>query len=287
MNLTLPRGKKWPTRRAGCARWLLAVAAIATSPLAHAILQGDPGIPEPAISQLTVAILIEDRLHTGQDGRPGYYPTSGVLISPRWVLTVRHGFSKHQGGRYHWAVRFGQREAPGKQMLTVDAQNVVMHPALDLALVRVDGWQPPFGFRSPRLGGPGSVGDKVMLAGFGETKLTPGGDALHTVDEPVSAPSVADSPHHPELFPAAHAPYYMEIDQRDGKGSCRGDSGGPVFRRADGDLELIGIIVGNASFVGHQPCLDYAYAVRLDGVIAWITAVTGQPFNLLSRRFGD
>ncbi|MGB0126384.1 MAG: trypsin-like serine protease [Rhodocyclaceae bacterium] len=234
-----------------------------------------------------MAILIEDRKTRGPDGRPGFYPTTGILITRDWVLTVRHGFTKFRGKRYVPRLSVGATEGGKRVSLAISADRIFIHPTLDLALVRVEGWNPPFSFRPARLAPPPPISEQVLLAGFGQTKDAPAGTSLRAVEEPVSAPAVVDSSRLPDLFPPHLAAHYMEIDQRDGKGSCSGDSGGPVFRRVEDQLELVGIIAGNASFDGRHPCLEYSYAVRIDGAVDWIAAVTGKSFNLLTRAFQD
>lgn len=268
-------------------RGVITISSLLVALPGHAILNGFPIVSLPAVAESTVAILIEDKKTRGPDGRPGFYPTSGVLITRDWVLTVRHGFAKYRGKRYIPRLRFGPSDKAETASVPIPADHIFTHPVLDLALVRVEGWRPPFSFRPARLGPPPPMHDKVLLAGFGQTKDSPPGAILSAVEEPVSAPAVVDSPRLPELFPPQLAAHYMEIDQRDGKGSCSGDSGGPVFRRLEDQLELVGIIAGNASFDGRHPCLEYSYAVRIDAAVDWIAAVTGKSFNLLTRSFQD
>jgi hypothetical protein len=268
-------------------RYLAAAAALLAALPSHAILNGFPATSVPAVAASTVAILIEDRKTRGPDGRPGFYPTTGILITRDWVLTVRHGFTKFRGKRYVPRLSVGATEGGKRVSLAISADRIFIHPTLDLALVRVEGWNPPFSFRPARLAPPPPISEQVLLAGFGQTKDAPAGTSLRAVEEPVSAPAVVDSSRLPDLFPPHLAAHYMEIDQRDGKGSCSGDSGGPVFRRVEDQLELVGIIAGNASFDGRHPCLEYSYAVRIDGAVDWIAAVTGKSFNLLTRAFQD
>lgn len=281
---TATRGTNGPLRR--LLRCIAAVGTLLAALPSHAILDGVQASSVPAVAASTVAILIEDRKTRGPDGRPGFYPTTGVLITRNWVLTVGHGFDKFRGSRYVPRLTYGEG-SHGSTPVPISPGRVSLHPALDLALVQVEGWQPPFSFRPARFGMPPPSPEKVVLAGFGRTKGSPPQTALTMIEEPVSSPSLAGASRLPDLFPHHLAAHYLEIDQRDGRGSCSGDSGGPVFRRAGDELELVGIIVGNASFQGRHPCQEYSYAVRADAALDWIATVTGKSFNPLSRSFQD
>jgi hypothetical protein len=263
-----------------------AVAAALLGPVpCAAILDGTTAASIPGVAASTVAILIEDKRTRGPDGRPGFYPTTGVLITRDWVLTVAHGLDRFRGERYVPRLSYGDGVDGTAASTVISPERVSLHPALDLALVRIEGWRPPFSFRPPRFGMPPPSPEKVLLAGYGQTKGFLPGTTLRMVEEPVSSSSMTDAFRLPDLFPRQLAAHYLEIDQRDGKGSCSGDSGGPVFRRVGDELELVGIIAGNASFRGGHPCHEYSYAVRADAAVDWIAAVTGKPFNLVTRTF--
>lgn len=272
---------------------LVVLSGLLLPAIGHSVLQGVPGQTEAQIARNTVAILLEDQRHRGPDGRPGFYPTTGVLIANGWVLTVRHGFARFAGRRYTWKLHFGpDGDASDPAAIDIKPSDVIVHPELDLALVHLKHWQPPFGFQPLRiLSGNEIAGDspaRAFLAGFGESRITPGKTLLYIVEEPISAIDAGTLPRLPEqLFPPQLAGHYLELDQRDGKGSCSGDSGGPVLLRHRDEFALLGIIAGNASYAGHHPCLDYSYAVRADHAVQWISSVTGLRFNPFSSRFEE
>jgi hypothetical protein len=263
--------------------------------VASAILNGADADREPAVSRSIVAVVIEDSASPGPDGRPGFYPSTGIVVARQWILTVKHAFINRAAAQYAWQVHFDKEirvGATGSRIRSLRRSDAIPHPNLDLALLHID--QPmPFEYRPTRV-----VADwrnlesrselRGLLAGWGPTQKPGGGNRLHYVEEPISAPRLAESAHWPDLVPRGQGDDFMEIDQRDGRGSCSGDSGGPVLARlADGDLGLLGIITGNASYQGEHPCLAYSYAIRADRVIDWIARVTGTIFNPRTMLFTE
>jgi hypothetical protein len=279
-------------RKAG--RTLL-LAGLLLPASALAILDGVPAEQEPAVAGSTLAVVIEDTSQRGPDGRPGYYPSSGVVIAPNWILTVKHSFAKHNGPQHVWQLHLAPEivgGATGDRVRVLARSSVIFHPTLDLALVRLDAPM-PFEYRPVKVVSAGrhlareaTLG--AVLAGYGTAGNKPGPHRLNYVVEPISALSVANGPRQPELIPRGQADSHLEVDQRDGRGSCRGDSGGPVFvKLADGGVGLLGVILGNASYSGGHPCLGYTYAVRIDRALAWVTQVTGRFYDPASMLLVD
>lgn len=272
---------------------LLACLSLPTAALA--ILNGVPGERNPAVAESTVAIVIEDTSKPGPDGRPGYYPSTGVVVARDWILTVKHAFADHNGPQYVWSAHLAPEIRMGAQdprVRRIDPASVVFHPTLDLALVRLDTAM-PFEYKPVRLVADGRhlARDAVfsgMLAGYGPTRGRMAPNRLSYVEEPISAISLAMGKRWPDLVARSQGPEHLEIDQRDGKGSCSGDSGGPVFvRLASGGLGLLGVIRGNASYTGAHPCLGYSYAVRVDRTIGWIAQITGRLYDPASMLLVD
>jgi hypothetical protein len=262
---------------------------------AQAILNGLPGGQESTVADSTVAIVIEDNSKLGPDGRPGYYPSTGIVIAPNWILTVRHAFAGHREPQYVWQVRFDTEigNASTGELRTLARGDVIPHPVLDLALVHVEP-AVPFQYRPVRLLADGrrlkqGLPLKALLAGFGPAKNRGGRNALNFVEEPISALAIRPGGRWPDnVIPPGQGNYYLEIDQRDGRGSCSGDSGGPAFARlATGDLALLGVIKGNAAYNGRHPCLGYSYAVRIDVALPWLMHVTGTLYDPTSMLLVD
>lgn len=277
-----------------CLAALLPLLACAYSPWAAAILEGSVGELDPVVALGTVAVVIEDTSSRGPNGHPGFYPSSGIVIARDWILTVKHAFAGHTAARYSWQVHFAREirsSATGASIHGLRRGDVYPHPTLDLALVHVPGM--PFGYRPvrilsdwTRIAGPSSP--RAVLAGFGPARSGPGRNRLQSVEEPISATDLTQVRRRPDLVPHGQADRHLEIDQRDGRGSCSGDSGGPVFvRDTTGALGLVGVIRGNASYNGEQPCLAYSYAVRVDLVVDWLVQVTGKLYNPASMSLMD
>jgi hypothetical protein len=278
-------------RRSGLTtrHWFCALLACLLAPApALAILDGTPAEEESAVATSTVAIVIADTSRRGPNGKPGYFPSSGVVIARDWILTVKHAFAAHLESQYVWRVRFDRQiadnVAEGRDHVLARG-DVVFHPALDLALVRIPSGM-PFEYRpipmvtdARRL--KPDIPFRVVLAGFGPAQNKAGRNILRFVEEPVSAMTLRPGGRWPaELVPPGQGSYYFEIDQHDGRGSCSGDSGGPVFARLSDDaLALLGVIKGNASYSAGHPCLGWSYAIRVDRALTWITQVTGRLYD--------
>jgi hypothetical protein len=283
--------------RSVASRWvvaLLPMLACIHAPGAMAILEASAEELAPVVALGTVAVVIEDASSKGPNGQPGYFPSSGIVIARDWVLTVKHAFAGHTAARYSWQIHFAREiraGATGPAIHELRRGDVFPHPTLDLALVHVPGM--PFGYQPvrilsdwTRMAGPSTP--RAVLAGFGPARGTPGRTRLLAVEEPISATDLTQVRHRPDLVPPGQADWHLEVDQRDGRGSCTGDSGGPVFvRDTTGRLGLVGIIRGNASYNGEHPCLAYSYAVRVDRVVDWLVQVTGKLYNPASMSLVD
>ena len=114
--------------------------------------------------------------------------------------------------------------------------------------------------------------DRILFAGYGVDIVTDPTSAgvLRAVESSVADPSWANS----EIL----------FDQRDGKGSCHGDSGGPAFvRDADGSLQFFGVISRGARDDADS-CNQFSVATDLHHYRAWLHSVTGyDPFVSRAR----
>ncbi len=113
------------------------------------------------------------------------------------------------------------------------------------------------------------IGATLKLVGFGLTTASGTGDntKLHQTNLTVIDPSCADD----ASCAAAVAPNGELIAGGDGKDSCFGDSGGPLYL----DDALIGVVsrgIGSSA----KPCGGAGVYVRADRVVAWIERTTGR-----------
>jgi secreted trypsin-like serine protease len=114
-----------------------------------------------------------------------------------------------------------------------------------------------------------AVGANVKLVGFGLTTAAGNGDntKLHQATLVVSDPSCTSDP----SCAAAVAPNAEFIAGGEGKDSCFGDSGGPIYL----DNALIGV-VSRGIGTNAKPCGGGGVYVRADRVVEWIEKTTGK-----------
>lgn len=112
---------------------------------------------------------------------------------------------------------------------------------------------------------------KLRIAGFGastvkcniETRLQLG-DAYSTKCEK-----------YPENFPGANSRLQFCIDgSKGGQTTCRGDSGGPVFRKKENQFVLVGLVSGG-EFAAEKCCVprEKWHAVNVAGYRSWISSL--------------
>ena len=74
------------------------------------------------------------------------------------------------------------------------------------------------------------------------------------------------------------APHGEFLAGGDGRGSCFGDSGGPVFMPTEDGPALVGVVSRGIAVPG-ATCSDGGIYVRADKVVSWLQSVTGVDFD--------
>lgn len=186
------------------------------------------------LAQFTVVLL--------QNNRP---LCTGVLISPRLVVTAGHCFYLSNAGK-SVTIGFGTK---AKETEQVKVANFVAHedfdakagqlggtdlPVNDIALIRMESDAPQGFVPVPVLTQDDTltVGEPVTLAGFGKTDVKSGWfgtvlGELYQVDT--------------ELTLEATAAKEVWLGNTPGKSACNGDSGGPALVKRPDGLKLLGV----------------------------------------------
>ena len=157
-----------------------------------------------------------------------------------------------------------QREAmaSGRELRSEEIDNVKDWG--DMALIRIEG-RVPAKQRAVRLLPaeiPVRTGDPVVLAGYGITNGTnnTGSGILREVQVKVAEGLWGTS----EIL----------FDQREGRGACRGDSGGPAYFSYKGQLFLIGV-TSRGVRDERNDCSQFAAYTSVRAHRSWLRQVTG------------
>lgn len=133
----------------------------------------------------------------------------------------------------------------------------------DIAVIRFSGTLPagyaPANLLSESESNAIQKGDMALLAGYGITnaQTQDGAGTLREVEVKVKGQLGSTE---------------VVLDQRQGKGACHGDSGGPAFAHVNGQLLLWGVTNRGYPDTAPDDCRHYAVYTRIQAYADWISA---------------
>lgn len=212
---------------------LLAFAVLSISP-AHAFTGGDYIIGGVTVEQgdpvLRSTVLLFD----------GSYLCTGSIVAPDLIISAAHCVLSPinvSAMKVYFTTNIEDQSAYSVGGLSAIA-NPLYNPrasknANDVSLIKFPGGLPA-GYAPAQILPPSvklQNGESVVLAGYGESDTSEGGNNGAGVLRKVNV----------NIENADYSTSEVLLDQTQGKGSCHGDSGGPAFVEMNGGLYLWGV----------------------------------------------
>ena len=226
----------------------------------------------------------------GQESEPGKWPSiaapyynglptcTGVLIAPDLVLTAGHCDSVSLDSVL---VGADDRSLPETGEWAVVAERHLherSYDTLDLTLLVLE--QPIVDFQPSALAigcAAGALADDATawVVGYGSTDGA-GNTRTDRLNEVLVPVVDADCDDPSRGCNAEVSPGGELIAGGEGKDSCTGDSGGPLYLVGDNGLTYLAGITSRAALPASVPCGDGGIYVRVDAAQAWIEEVSGR-----------
>lgn len=201
----------------------------------------------------------------------GQRACSGTLVYAQWLLTAASCFVDNPAAGLDvpaGAPALATTATIGRTDLTTttgQVRNVVQlvpHPDQDLVLAKLA--SPVTGITPVALSATApAAGEELRVAGYGRTKDEWAPLRLHTGTFTVDSVSATE----------------VGITGKDGAAVCKGDTGGPAFREANGTVQLVGINSrswqGGCFGTDETETRTGAIGTRIDKVRTWINANVG------------
>ena len=200
---------------------------------------------------------------------------SGVLVHERLALTAGHCDASSLS---HIVVDTVDREQGGERLEVAERHAYPQaSTTFDLALLVLD--EPATTAPTPLMLGCATAwleeGAQAQVVGFGNTEPDGGGATtrLHEVEVPILDPDCEEAAAdcNPSVMPDGEL-----IAGGEGRDSCIGDSGGPLYLWGPQDQAVLAGITSRAALPAEQVCGDGGIYVRLDAVADWIEETSGE-----------
>lgn len=200
------------------------------------IIGGSETADSNAVARSTVGIaMIKNNL--------SHFLCTGVLVSPDIVITAAHCYTLTGATRTY--VSFGVKlagfssqdpltiEVESRRLLTPETKRGFLYPQTqvnDIAILKLKKKAPVAFIPAPISNDEVNDGQKLTLAGFGA--VVPSGSGR------------SDTLRHVQVEVSKTWKSMIVTDQRDGRGACNGDSGGPGYVTTSKGLVVVGVTRG-------------------------------------------